>query len=192
MEKYGFIYLWYDRKYKRFYVGRHWGLEDDGYICSSKSMREAHRRRPDDFKRRIISKVNDKTNLIMEEQRWLDMIKKSEIGTRYYNKTLKSVTPSTNGYKHSKETIEKIRTGNTGKVRSDEFKEKLRNIAKKQFSDPEQRKNLSDKVKANWQNEDYAKKVKDAMRNGVTDEVRRIRSDNMKRINNLRWNKTTE
>lgn len=32
MNKYGFIYLWYDRKHKRYYIGAHWGLKNDGYI----------------------------------------------------------------------------------------------------------------------------------------------------------------
>ena len=33
MEKYGFVYLWYDRKRKMFYIGSHWTTETDGYIC---------------------------------------------------------------------------------------------------------------------------------------------------------------
>ena len=35
MEKYGFVYIWFDRKHKRYYIGCHWGHEDDGYVCSS-------------------------------------------------------------------------------------------------------------------------------------------------------------
>lgn len=192
MEKYGFIYVWYDRKNKRFYVGRHWGTVDDGYICSSKTMREAHRRRPNDFKRCIVSETNNKEELIREEQRWLNMIKPTEVGIRYYNKTLKSTTPSTAGYNHSVETRQKISESNKGKVRSDSFKQKLRDAANKQFSDPKQRKILSEKSKQLWQDEDYVKRVKQSMKNGVTDEVRRIRSENMKRINKLRWNNSTE
>lgn len=34
-----------------------------------------------------------------------------------------------------------------------------------------------------WQDEDYVNRVKQSMKDGVTDEVRRIRSENMKRIN---------
>ena len=33
--KYGFVYIWYDRKHHRYYIGCHWGTIDDGYICSS-------------------------------------------------------------------------------------------------------------------------------------------------------------
>jgi hypothetical protein len=86
MEKYGFVYLWYDKKRKRFYVGSHWGTEDDGYTCSSNWMRDAHRRRPKDFKRRIVKRIftNPRETLI-EEYRYLLMIKKEELRKRYYN-----------------------------------------------------------------------------------------------------------
>lgn len=88
-EKYGFVYIWYDRKHKRYYVGCHWGTEDDGYICSSRWMRSAHRRRPDDFKRRIIKRHIDKETLLLEESRYLSMIKEEELRDRYYNLTNK-------------------------------------------------------------------------------------------------------
>ena len=55
-EKYGFVYLQFDRKHKRYYVGCHWGTVDDGYICSSNWMRDTYNRRPQDFKRRILKK----------------------------------------------------------------------------------------------------------------------------------------
>lgn len=82
----GFIYIWRDKKHNRYYIGSHWGSEDDEYICSSDSMREAYRRRPADFKRRIVSKViTIRKDLLEEEQHWLDMIKPEEFGRRYYN-----------------------------------------------------------------------------------------------------------
>lgn len=192
MEKYGFIYVWYDKKNKKFYVGRHWGTENDGYVCSSNVMREAYRRRPQDFKRRIVSKTLSKSDLILEEQRWLDMIKTDEIGIRYYNKTLKATTPSMAGFKHSAESKRKIGISNTGKIRSEEFKQMLRESNKKQFENPEQREIRRKKSIELWKNEDYVKRVKESRKNGLTDDIRRIRSENMKRINNLRWNKTTE
>lgn len=84
--KYGFIYIWFDKKHKRYYIGSHWGTEDDGYICSSKWMRDAYRYRSDDFKRRIISRIyTNRQDLLDEEYRWLSMIKKEELKTRYYN-----------------------------------------------------------------------------------------------------------
>lgn len=85
-DKYGFIYIWYDRKHKRYYVGCHWGYEDDGYICSSTWMNQAYKRRPQDFKRRIIKRIyTSKKDLFKEEQKYLGMIKKDELGKKYYN-----------------------------------------------------------------------------------------------------------
>src|SRR5574337_274065 len=82
---YGFIYVWYDRKHKRYYVGCHWGSEDDGYICSSTWMRNSYNRRPKDFKRKIVSRVDKRELLLNEEYKWLSMIKDEELGSRYYN-----------------------------------------------------------------------------------------------------------
>lgn len=86
MEKSGFVYIWFDRKHKRYYVGSHWGTEDDGYICSSQWMKRAQSRRPEDFKRRIIKRgFSDKKSLLAEESRYLKMMKIEELRTRYYN-----------------------------------------------------------------------------------------------------------
>jgi hypothetical protein len=86
MEKYGFIYVWFDKKHRRFYVGAHWGLEDDGYICSSTWMRNAFKRRPNDFKRRIIKRIySSKLDTFIQEQHYLNMIKPEEKKTKYYN-----------------------------------------------------------------------------------------------------------
>ena len=88
MEKYGFVYIWRDRKKNKFYIGRHWGHKDDGYICSSNSMYKTRCRRPQDFKRRIISEVRTSfEDLMREEQRWLDMIPRGQFGKKYYNKS---------------------------------------------------------------------------------------------------------
>lgn len=86
MEKYGFVYIWYDRKHKRYYIGSHWGTEDDGYVCSSSWMKKAYRIRPKDFKRRVICKIyTDRKDMYEEENRYLSMIKQEEIKIRYYN-----------------------------------------------------------------------------------------------------------
>ena len=83
----GFIYIWRDKKHNRYYVGSHWGTEDDGYICSSTWMLQAYRKRPQDFKRRIVARVmTNKRDLLEEEHRWLQMMKPEEMkGLRYYN-----------------------------------------------------------------------------------------------------------
>ena len=81
----GFVYIWRDRKHNRYYVGSHWGRIDDGYVCSSAWMKRAYRLRPEDFKRRILEVVNDRSILTEREHRWLQMMKKEELKTRYYN-----------------------------------------------------------------------------------------------------------
>ena len=88
MQKYGFVYIWYDKKRKMYYIGCHWGKEDDGYICSSNRMRKAYRRRPQDFKRRILKRIyTDRNNLLEEEHKWLHLIKDKELNKKYYNLT---------------------------------------------------------------------------------------------------------
>jgi hypothetical protein len=83
--KYGFVYIWYDKKHKRYYVGCHWGTEDDGYICSSTWMRNSYNRRPNDFKRRILTRTYIREKVFQLEDHYLNMIKQHELGTRYYN-----------------------------------------------------------------------------------------------------------
>jgi hypothetical protein len=86
MEKYGFVYIWRDRKHNRYYIGSHWGTEDDGYVCSSNWMMQAYKKRPYDFKRKILSRgIHTRDSLLYEEFRYLLMIKPEELGKRYYN-----------------------------------------------------------------------------------------------------------
>lgn len=83
----GFVYIWYDSKHKRFYIGSHKGSLDDGYISSSSWMKSSYKRRPHDFKRRILKRsyFQDRKDLLDEEQKWLNLIKDEELGKRYYN-----------------------------------------------------------------------------------------------------------
>jgi hypothetical protein len=85
MEKYGFVYIWFDSYRKMYYIGCHWGTEDDGYICSSDRMREAYYRRPHDFKRRILARVYSREAVFEEEYKWLSLIKNEELTVKYYN-----------------------------------------------------------------------------------------------------------
>ena len=94
MDKYGFVYLWYNKVSKMYYIGSHWGTEDDGYICSSNWMRNTHKRHPEDFAaRKIISRIyTNRADTFVEEERYLQMIKDTEIKPntktpRYYNLT---------------------------------------------------------------------------------------------------------
>ena len=171
--KHGFIYIWFDRKHKRYYVGCRWGKENDGYLCSSNWMRDAYKRRPEDFKRRIIkSGIKSRKELYEEEQRYLDMIKPEEVGNRYYNlrvttnevwhkyeEHIKTVGQRVSIAKKGKstgpcspETAEKISKANKGRKFSAEHKEKLRlaKLGKKHTEEWKQQN--SERIKEQWAN----------------------------------------
>lgn len=119
MEKTGFIYLWFDRKHKRFYLGSHLGTENDGYICSSRWMKQSYKRRPLDFRRRILKRDIKKQLLKEEESKWLNLIKSEELGKRYYN-------------------LSKIMNGNgweKDKLRTEEEKKKISEGVKKAWKE---------------------------------------------------------
>lgn len=82
----GFVYIWRDRKHRRFYIGSHWGQEDNGYVCSSTWMMNAYKKRPEDFKRKIISRVStSQVDLLDKEEKWLNLIQYHELKKKYYN-----------------------------------------------------------------------------------------------------------
>lgn len=127
MEKYGFVYIWYDKKHRRYYIGSHWGREDDRYICSSTWMRNAYKRRPQDFKRRIIERTTERSDLLIMESKWLERIHDDEIGKKYYN-----LTNKIRGLWHmgefATEICEKIsytKRGRAGKLHSIETRNKM-------------------------------------------------------------------
>lgn len=142
MENHGFVYIWFDRKHKRYYVGCHWGFEEDGYICSSRWMRKSFRRRPDDFKRRILkTNILSRRETYIAEQYYFDMIKPEELKTRYYNLCLANYKwgdkseeefniyiEKQQNKKLSEKTKEKIREARKSQVItvSEETKEKIR------------------------------------------------------------------
>lgn len=103
----GFVYIWYDVKRKMFYLGSHWGAEDDGYICSSVRMKRAFKRRPADFKRRILNRCAERTALLAEEQRWLQMIPDEHLGVKYYN--LHRRTGHWHGHSDRSMVVEKLK-----------------------------------------------------------------------------------
>lgn len=168
-EKYGFVYIWRDKKKNMYYIGCHYGTVDDGYICSSNWMRMAHTRRPNDFKRRILKTGLTRTEMYLQEQRLFEKIKPEEIKIRYYN--LRLTTPTipwhadpdkllTVGQKISKantgrkspctpERARKISEGKKGKVPnwSEEGKARLKEAAKNRVLPEEQKENISKGLK---------------------------------------------
>jgi len=126
MEKYGFVYIWYDRKHKRYYVGSHWGTIDDGYICSSAWMMQAYKRRPEDFKRRILSYVyTNRKDLYECETRFLQMIKEDEIKVRYYNLNINGAAHWSANEEIAKSIKEKISEKTKEAMQRSEVREKF-------------------------------------------------------------------
>ena len=87
-----FIYIWFNSKTRMFYLGKHLGRIDDGYICSSKHMNIEYRHNPQYFNRRILEYVQDSTGneILAAELRWLSMVKDEELGNKYYNRKNKN------------------------------------------------------------------------------------------------------
>jgi hypothetical protein len=149
-EKYGFVYIWYDRKHKRFYIGSHWGTENDGYICSSTWMRNAYKRRPFDFKRRIIDRnIQDKKDLLQIEDKILRKIPFEKLGIRYYN--LKNHAQGNHSYPHREETKRKISEAQLGsknhmfgKFHSEEARKKISDAGKNKKLKLETRRKISE------------------------------------------------
>jgi hypothetical protein len=112
--KFGFIYLWYDTKRKKYYLGSHLGLQTDGYIGSNRRFQSAYKSRPQSFKRRILEshqKITSK-ELLKREQLWLDLIKPEELTIRYYNEKKVAAGGNIVGYlseEKQKEHAEKSR-----------------------------------------------------------------------------------
>ena len=114
-EKYGFVYLWRDRGKNRWYLGSRWGREDDGYICSSNWMRMSHKRRPQDFKRRILFRCNTKEELWDKEFEWLSLINQEELGKKYYNLKVFHYNMNQGVRKLSEKTRKRLSEVNRGK-----------------------------------------------------------------------------
>lgn len=131
-EKFGFIYIWFDRKHKKYYIGSHYGTEDDGYVCSSRHMKYAYSKRPEDFKRRIIARVYSKSRkeLLEEEYKWLSLIPNEELGAKYYN-----LRNCLSGHWFTDEEKQKS------------VKEKLSEAAKRQHADPEAKSRYEEGLK---------------------------------------------
>lgn len=125
MEKYGFVYIWYDHKHKRYYIGSHWGTEDDGYICSSSWMKQAYKSRPQDFKRRVLKRVyTSHHDLLIEEYSILNKIEINEFGKKYYNLHSRTFNWAADTSKRQS-VIEKISQKTKEAMASPEIREKF-------------------------------------------------------------------
>lgn len=185
MKKYGFIYIWYDRKRKMFYLGSHWGTENDGYICSSNRMRDAYRRRPNDFKRKIIQKNISRDILSNEEHKWLQMIPDVELGKKYYNLRKHkwghwstdislnlSVQEKIKATLAKPEVREKIGAANRGRVKSEEEILKIKKARSKQVFTIETREKMSQSSKGTL-NPFYGKKHSKETRSAMSEKAKK-------------------
>lgn len=173
---YGFVYLWFDTKRNMFYVGSHWGKLDDGYVCSSNRMRFVYRDRPHTFRRRILYylRVADRSVLLQEEKRWLDMIHDQELNKKYYNARKNAIGLSP----EEMSTLSKEYWDRPGS------RKKQSEILKQQLTE-ERCKTHSEFMKQKWQDPEYRGKIK---RTGVTkdmmteDGIRRRKEATAKRV----------
>ena len=161
--KYGFVYIWYDRKHKRYYVGCHWGSVDDKYICSSNWMRDAYKRRPEDFKRRIIkTNIPSRKETFETEQYYLNMIKEEEIRIRYYNLHITVAHWSSDETK-SLSIKEKLSKARKTRITSDETRKKMSESSKNRTHNPpseETKRKISETLKGRKISEEALEKRK--------------------------------
>jgi len=139
----GYVYIWYDTKSKFFYIGGHYGKVEDFYICSNKMMKRAYNKRPETFKIKILQYTyTDKKELREAEQKWLNMIKDSELywTPNIYNKTVKY-------YNQKKQSSGGNGSANKGKSTIGGWNRGLKGVQK--YSD-ETRQKMSEKKKEYW------------------------------------------
>lgn len=87
---FGFVYIWYDTKYKKFLIGSHHGSTNDGYITSTggKKFANAYKKRPETFIRKILeyNTLKDSYRYTQSlEQKWLDLRPGIALNEKYYN-----------------------------------------------------------------------------------------------------------
>lgn len=101
-ENNSFIYIWFNKVKKMFYIGKHYGAVDDGYVCSSKMMLIDYNRNPEHFKRRVLEFVDEKdgSQSLDAESKWLSLIPDEQLGKKYYNLKNKNFG-NTRGHKKS-------------------------------------------------------------------------------------------
>jgi len=185
----GFVYIWYDRKKKWFCIGSHFGPLDDGYTSSTGFMNSAFKKRPDDFKRKVLEFYygGSHRELLLLEQKWLDLIKDEELclgpnkknnTIRYYNvkknaaglsgfaasELKKEFWNSDAGNEQKSVLSEQMKGNNFGSLRkntkhSDETKAKIGAANKgRKMSDEVSQRN-SERMKMFWQDPDFIEKM---------------------------------
>jgi len=216
MLTYGFVYIWYDRKHKRYYIGSHWGKEDDGYICSSTWMMQAFNIRQKDFKRRILQRVyTNRRDLLKAEFKWLSYIKDDEIKTRYYNLNIRA-TGHWSAYPDNVKTIKEKISHKTkeamakpenrerylqglkkrNQIQSDETKQKRSESMKKTMANKFPVENRFKKLSPEERTEYYSNKAKlnwskpgfkEVVSSKISEGLKASKESRSRHISSLRW-----
>lgn len=84
---FGFVYEWTDHSNMIKYIGSHHGSTEDSYKGSNTRFRRAIKKRPEDFKRKILeySLIDKKEHTLSIEQKWLDSVENIKDNPEYYN-----------------------------------------------------------------------------------------------------------
>ncbi len=121
MNKEAFVYCWTDHLRNMLYIGYHKGSVDDGYICSSKLMKQHYFERTHDFTRQILAQGSEKDMLNFERHLLLTIDAKNN--KDFYNQS--------NGCRfyrikeHTDETKQKMSIAAIGRTLTDETKQKM-------------------------------------------------------------------
>ncbi len=159
-----FVYCWTDHKTSKLYVGSHKGRVDDGYVCSSKHMKEEYNKRPADFSRQIVA-IGDVDSMRKLEAAILKSVK-AKTNESFYNKhendklffdgwakgTMSAshranISAAKRGKKISKEHAEKLHAGRKNSKNSAEHNAKIREAQLGSTHTDDTKKKMSDAKK---------------------------------------------
>ena len=142
-----FVYCWTNTENNKLYVGWHKGSPDDGYVCSSKYMKEDYIKNPNVFVRQIIAEGTT-DDMIALESALLDAANAKDDDS-YYNmsngRTGWYVREKTEEHKKN---ISKSNIGKHSKSLSVEHKEKIRTKMKERVLSEDHKKKIGEKTKA--------------------------------------------
>lgn len=155
-----FVYCWTDHKTLKLYIGYHKGPKDDGYICSSKLMKEEYKIRPEDFSRQIISegsiqemiKLENKLLLSIDAARNPYFYNQHNGNGNFYckghtQKTKEKISQGRKDKKHTIETRNKLSEKASKRRLSEKQKEQIRNFRKNTFHSEETKRKISESHK---------------------------------------------
>ena len=187
---YGFVYIWYDsgksknhidNRRRMYYIGAHWGSENDGYVCSSKWMKISYKRRPQDFSRRVLFRTFNYDELWLKEYEIISNISSFKFGKKYYNLIASLNRGRGTGKRtiHSEQTKKKISDANKGKIISEEHRKKLRvfNTGRTHSLSSEAREKISKVNKGKKRSEKFKENIskfqKERKRTPLSEETKR-------------------